>query len=130
MPNDQDDVIRLNIQLKGEVSDRFKRIKQLLGLENDTEVIRTLVSWYYNQHQKDLTGPPRSMWHLNLNDEGVLIWDPELHRAVQINFNPKGIICADCEEDDCKHIQFALSKHDIQQTIRKKRQEGWRLPEV
>lgn len=130
MPNKTDDTVRLNIQLKGEMADRFIRIKRFLGLENDTEAIRTMISWYYNLNQKELIGPPKSMWHMNLNDQGVLIWDPDTRQAVQILFSPKGIRCAVDGEDNCKHIQFALTKPDIQTVIQKRRKEGWRLPDV
>lgn len=121
---------KLNVHLKGEVADKFKRIKTFLGLEQDTEVIRTLITWYYNEHQTELTGPPKSMWHVNLNLEGVLIWDPDIHEAVQIRFSPKGICCVYDENDRCRHIQFALSKPDIQDVIRQRRKEGWNLPDV
>lgn len=130
MPNKTEDVVRLNIQLKGEMADRFIRIKRFLGLENDTEAIRTMISWYYNQNQKELIGPPKSMWHMNLNDQGVLVWDPDIREAVQILFSPKGIRCAVDGEDGCKHILFALTKPDIQQVIRARKKEGWRLPDV
>jgi hypothetical protein len=130
MPNKTNDTVRLNIQLKGEMADRFIRIKRFLGLENDTEAIRTMISWYYNQNQKELIGPPKSMWHMNLNDAGVLIWDPDIRQAVQILFSPKGIRCAVDGADSCKHIQFALTKPDIQQVIRARKKEGWKLPDV
>lgn len=125
-----DSTVRLNILLKGELADRFTRIKRFLGLENDTEAIRSIISWYYRQYEKELSGPPKNMWHLNLNDQGVLIWDPDLHKAIQIIFSRKGIECQHDHKDDCKHIQFALTKEDIQEVIREKRKEGWELPKV
>jgi hypothetical protein len=128
MSKEQDKTEKLNVILKGEAADRFKRIKTFLGLEQDTEVIRTLIAWYYNQHQNELTGPPKTMWHVNLNDDGVLIWDPDLGKAVQVDFKRTGILCAHDQKDDCKHIQFALSKREIQDVIRKRRKEGWKLP--
>ncbi len=121
---------KLNVHLKGEVADKFKRIKSHLGLEQDTEVIRNLITWYYNQNEKDLIGPPKTMWHLNLNDKGVLIYDPFIREAVQVCFSPKGIECQYDEKDDCKHIQFALSKEDIREVVRQKRKQGWKLPDV
>ena len=122
--------LRLNIRLKGRIVDKFKRIKTYLGLENDTEVIRTLITWFYKENEKDLTGPPKSMWHLNLNEDGVIIWDPDIGRGAQIYFKPQGIFCEVCKSDNCKHIQFALSKNDIREVIRKRRKEGWKLPDV
>lgn len=121
---------KLNVHLKGEVADRFRRIKNLLGLEQDTEVIRALITWYYNEHREELSGPPKSMWHLNLNADGVLVWDPDIHKAIQIKFTPKGICCTFDESEKCKHIQFAISKTDIQDVIRQRKKEGWKLPDV
>jgi hypothetical protein len=45
MPIEIDKAEKLNVQLKGEVADKFKRIKTFLGLEQDTEVIRSLITW-------------------------------------------------------------------------------------
>lgn len=130
MSKEKDNAEKLNVILKGDNAEKFKRIKSFLGLEQDTEVVRVLISWYYNQHQGELTGPPKSMFHINLNTSGVLIWDPGLQKAVQISFKPTGMLCEQDQSDDCKHVQFALSKKDIQEVIRKRRKEGWKLPDV
>jgi hypothetical protein len=116
--------------LRGDVAEKFSRIKDFLGLEQDTEAIRSLITWYYSQHEKELSGPPKTMWHINLNLEGVLVWDPIAHQAVQIKFSPKGITCVYDDSSERKHIQFALSKPDIQEVIRQRRKEGWKLPDV
>lgn len=130
MSHEMENIEKLNVRLTGRVADKFKRIKTYLHLENDTEVVRSLIAWYFREYESDLTGPPKTMWHLNLDENGVLIWDPDLHRGVEIFFNPKGILCEECESDSCKHIQFALSQPDIQDVVRKRRREGWKLPEV
>jgi hypothetical protein len=122
-----DNTEKLNVILKGNNADKFKRIKTFLGLEQDTEVIRILISWYYNQHQDELTGPPKNLFHINLNDNGVWIWDPEIQKAVQISFKPTGILCEEDQSENCKHVRFAQSKKDIQEVIRKRRKEGWKL---
>ena len=55
MSKKMEDVEKLNVHLKGDVTDKFRRIKLFLGLEQDTEVIRALITWYYNQHEKHYT---------------------------------------------------------------------------
>lgn len=105
---------KLNVTLEGESADKFRRIKAYLELKNDTEVIRTLIRLFYQQYEKELLGPPKTMWHMNLNEWGVLVWDPDLGEAPQIHFKPEGIICEHCEVDNCKHVTFALSKEDVQ----------------
>ena len=125
-----DNTQKLNVHLKGEVADKFSRIKKLLGLEQDTEVIRTLITWYYNMFKDEMQGPPKTMWHINLNSEGVLIWDPDLHKAIQLSFTPEGILCQEDKSGNCRHIHFALSKPDIREVIRQRKKEGWNLPEI
>ena len=110
---------KLNVQLKGTVADKFKRIKTYLGLENDTEVVRSLITWYYNEHNKDLAGPPRTMWHLNLSENSVLIWDPDIHKAVDVYFTDHEVKCGYCESRSCKHVQFALAQKDVKEAIEK-----------
>lgn len=101
-----------------------------MNLENDTEVIRTLIRLYYEENEKQLKGPPKLMWELNLSNDGVWIWDPELQRAVDIFFNREGIKCDECNLDNCKHIIFALAQEEIKKVVRKRKSEGWKLPEV
>lgn len=130
MSNKIEKTEKLNVHLKGELADKFKRIKTHLGLENDTEVIRSLITWYYYQHEKELIGPPKTMWKINANDKGVLVWDPELQAAVQIYFKQDRIVCEKCLKSDCKHIQWVVAQEDVQEIIRRKRREGWNLPEI
>jgi hypothetical protein len=125
-----DNIFRLNILLKGESANRFTQIMRFLGLENDTEAIRTIINWYYRQYENELCAPPKSMWHLNLESNGVLIWDPDVRKAVQVSFGQHGIFCQYDNSDYCRHIKFAISKPDIQDVIRKHRKEGWKLPDV
>jgi hypothetical protein len=40
-------VVRLNVNLQNESAKKFQEIKQKLGLHQNTEVIRTLVNFYF-----------------------------------------------------------------------------------
>ena len=60
----------------------------------------------------------------------LLIWDPDSQLAVKVLFGPEGILCEEDESDSCKHVHFALSQTDVQEVIRKRRREGWDLPQV
>ena len=68
--------------------------------------------------------------HENLNEDGVRIHDRIIKQYVDIAFKPQGIKCGYCGTNDCYHIQFALSVPEIQAVIRKKRAEGWELPNL
>ena len=45
---------KLNIILKDATATKFKRIKQALGLESNTETIRMIINWYYEQHREEI----------------------------------------------------------------------------
>lgn len=68
--------------------------------------------------------------HFNLDEGGVKIRDRSIGVVVDISFKPKGILCSHCGDGLCRHVQFALTVPAIQATIRKRRSEGWVLPEV
>jgi hypothetical protein len=50
--------------------------------------------------------------------------------VLDIHFEPKGILCAHCQKNSCRHINFALTVPSIQKVITAKRREGWKLPAI
>jgi hypothetical protein len=67
---------------------------------------------------------------LNHDMNGVKVLDRKSQRIADIYFKPEGIWCDLCETETCEHVDFALSQRDVQNIIRKRRKEGWKLPEV
>ena len=67
---------------------------------------------------------------LNADENGTKVIDRELHAIAQIYLKPESIWCDVCERHDCVHIRYALNDTEIQKIIRKRRREGWKLPEV
>ena len=68
--------------------------------------------------------------HFNLDERGVRVVDRKLNRIVDVVFKPEGIMCAHCNEDACAHVKFVLSVPTVQVVVRRKRKDGWDLPEV
>jgi Arc/MetJ-type ribon-helix-helix transcriptional regulator len=68
--------------------------------------------------------------HFNINDEGVRITDRKIGMIADIYFKPQGIFCDLDKSNNCEHIDFALKSPEIQDIIRKKIKEGWKLPDV
>ncbi|MCW4047335.1 MAG: ribbon-helix-helix domain-containing protein [Candidatus Bathyarchaeota archaeon] len=74
--------------------------------------------------------------HFNISENGVRILDRSLKngtsrgRIIDVYFKPKGIWCENCQADNCRHIQFALTVPKIREITEKKRVEGWKLPET
>jgi hypothetical protein len=48
------DRLKIYVRLDGEMSERFSRIKEHLGLKNNTEVLRRLITLYWRAHQEEL----------------------------------------------------------------------------
>ena len=71
--------------------------------------------------------------HFNLDEldeRGVKVLDYRLNRIVDVIVRPEGIMCAYCESSDCVHVKHLLTVPSIQDVIRKRRKDGWDLPEV
>jgi hypothetical protein len=67
---------------------------------------------------------------INHDEKGVKVFDLQLRRVADVYFKPEGIWCDLCKEKSCEHIDFAVAQDDVQVIIRRKRKEGWKLPEV
>lgn len=71
--------------------------------------------------------------HFNLDEideHGVKVLDYQLNRIVDVFVKPEGIRCAYCDANDCVHVQHLLTVPSIKDVIRKRRKDGWDLPEV
>ncbi|RLI44726.1 hypothetical protein DRO69_06750 [Candidatus Bathyarchaeota archaeon] len=110
---------KLNVRLDRELEEKFFQIKKFFGVENETEVVRSLINWFWREHEKELQ--PK-FEHFNVNENGVLIVDREQDRIFQVYFHPEGIEC-ECGTPNCKHKEFALSLPKVQQILREK---GWK----
>jgi len=62
MSTDDREIITLRVNLKGEVMERFLKLKEAYGIENDTELVRILVSQYYKRLEQG--GPQDAMEEL------------------------------------------------------------------
>jgi hypothetical protein len=71
---------------------------------------------------------------INGDSTGVSVYDREMKddKVIHISVKPNGIQCDFHQRNDCEHVKYALSLPDVQEMIRKRRKEGWKidLPEV
>jgi len=107
---------KVYLRLHGELKDRFLEIKDLLGLENDTEVCRSIINDYWIRNRDKFQPKLR---HFHINPDGVLILDPEIDSLVQVHVKPDSIECAHCKLNNCKHTVFALSLPEVQKLLQK-----------
>lgn len=108
-----EDELKIYLRLQGEVRDIFSLIKKDLGIKNNTEVLRSLINYYYKQNKTRIP----LLEYFNLTQEGVTILDRNLKRTVQIHFKPE-IRCEHCKTSGCSHIRFALGQPEIQEVIK------------
>lgn len=66
---------------------------------------------------------------INGDATGVLIYDRELKdsKGVHISIRPSGIMCDFHQTNCCEHVKYALGLSDVQEMIRKRKKEGWKL---
>lgn len=91
------------------------------------EAIRSFLPKYGIQIPEEAY--PRIM-RINANDQGATLWDNKLRKEVNIIFAPSGIRCSFHETDNCEHVNFALKESDVIATVKKRRKEGWKLPDI
>jgi len=113
---------KVYLRLHGELKDRFLMIKDYLGLENDTEVCRSIINDYWMKNQDNFQAKPK-LKHFHMNPDGLLVLDPEIDRLVQVYLKPDSIKCGYCNLSNCKHTEFALSLPEVKKLLEKK---GWK----
>ena len=102
------------------------------GYKSRSEIVKEALRDFFATHKLEAsTSPLPRFERINGDANGVLIFDRELkgNKAVHVTFKPTGIRCDYHETDKCEHIEYALGLADVQELIRKKRKEGWKLPD-
>ena len=115
----------VTLKIPKELADEIDSLIGKKGFRSRAELTKEALRRFLLDYPKHPT-----LEHFNLNEDGVRILDRVLHLIVDIAFKPKGIWCDYCQTNNCRHIDFALTVPDIQAVIRKKRGEGWKLPDV
>ena len=66
---------------------------------------------------------------INGDATGATIYDREGKdtKAFHISVKPTGIMCDRDETNDCEHVKYALGLRDVQEMIKKRRREGWKI---
>jgi hypothetical protein len=116
----KEEPIRIALNLEGDMAKRFQAVKKKWGLEANTDVIRMLITQYYDQLPREKP----TLEHFNLNENGVQVLDRDLDRLVQVYFKPDKVVCEVDGEERCRHVDFALDLPEVQEIIRKK---GWKI---
>jgi Arc/MetJ-type ribon-helix-helix transcriptional regulator len=113
-------------------NDLVKEMDTLIGVrgfKSRAEIVKEAVREILAKYQKEIPALPR-FEQINSDEHGTKILDRQLHEVVQIYIKPSGIKCGFHQTDDCEHIDYALKQKNIQNLIRLKKKENWKLPDI
>jgi hypothetical protein len=118
----------IRLDLTGNDAKKLRYIKEKRGMTMNTQLTRTLIQEEFTRLGGQMT--EARLEHINADENGVKIHDRELHNIVQVYFQPSGVRCGYDGTFSCIHIDFALLQPEVREIIRKRRKEGWKLPDV
>jgi hypothetical protein len=128
--NDKEEDGYTTVRIPKELSDEIEKLVGKKGFRSKAEIVKVAIRDFLNHyHVAEIQMLPR-FEPFNHDTNGVKILDRQAHRIADIYFRRDGIWCDLDKTNMCEHIHFALSEPDVQEIIRKKRKEGWKLPEV
>ena len=115
------------IKLPNDIVVEMDKLLGKHGFKSRSEIIKDALRELLSQYK--MAEMPR-FEHYNIDADGARITDRKLHMIADLYFKPEGIFCDLDKSNDCEHIDFALTVPAIQEVIRKKIKEGWKLPDV
>jgi len=120
-----------NISVKTELAETIEKFVR----ENPNYGYRSIAQFMEDAARKRLEelralGVPPRFGSFNKGPDGVRITDNRLGKIADIYFKPKGVWCDLDKARTCEHIEYALTLPDVQEFIRRRRKEGWKLPDV
>jgi hypothetical protein len=120
--------IRLKLDDEPRLMEMFEKIKGKIGIQSNVDLVRMLINEKFDALGLKVSLP--RFEKINNDEDGVKILDRHLADDVQVYIKPTGIICGYDKSEDCDHIQYALSFPEVRQLIKKRRKQGWKLPNV
>jgi len=118
----------VTIKIPKELVDEIDKIIGTHGFRSRGEFAKEAIRKLLDHYKSSLSLPRFEI--LNHDENGVKVIDRQLGRVVDVYIKPVGIKCLECNSSDCVHVNYVLEQPDIQKLIRKKRAEGWKLPDV
>jgi len=125
MPEDD----HVTVKIPKDLTQEMDKLKGRYGFRSRGEIAKEAIRRLINYYEEKEPILPR-FEQINCDIDGVKILDRQLRHVADVHFKPEGIFCKLCEKDACEHIDFALSQSDVQELVRKKHREGWKLPDI
>jgi len=117
------------VRLPEDLTDEMDRLIGKHGFRSRAEIAKEAIRDLLKKYP--LPPPqPQGLGRINGDATGVRLYDPKIegNKAVHVSVRDnKGVICDYHETNNCEHVKFALTLSDVQEMIRKRRKEGWRI---
>lgn len=119
------------ISIKGELAEdaeEFIKDHPRLGFRTLTQFVEDATRRRLEDLRVQIRTLPR-FDRVNGDEEGVRIYDRELKddKVVHISIRPNGVRCDFHQSGSCEHVKYALTLPDVQEMIRRRRKEGWKI---
>lgn len=104
----------------------FIRAHPELGYRSIAQFLEDSSRRRLEQLKAEIKPLPR-MEQVNTDENGVKIFDRQLHEVIQVYFKPNGVRCGYHQSNSCEHVEFAFKQPDVRRIIDKKIKEGWKI---
>ncbi|MCL2643422.1 MAG: ribbon-helix-helix domain-containing protein [Candidatus Bathyarchaeota archaeon] len=100
------------------------------GFTSRSEIAKQAIREYIDKHRPATQTQLPRYERINADSTGIKIFDRTLegNKLVHVSISPIGIYCDHCETETCEHVKYALTQTDVQDIIKQKKKEGWKLP--
>lgn len=112
-----------------EAAEDFIKEHPRLGFRSLTAFVEDATRRRLDELKSQMKEPPR-FEQVNLDENGTKVLDRQIKEVVQIYIKPSGIQCGLDQVSDCEHVCFALTLNNVKEAVRKRKREGWKLPDV
>jgi Arc/MetJ-type ribon-helix-helix transcriptional regulator len=126
MPKTKSKSPHVTVKLPIELTNEIDNLVGQHGFKSRAEVVKEAT-----RKLLDFYGITRSLprfERVNSDEKGAKIFDRKIGEVVQVYIRPEGIRYSLDETDNCEHIEYILSLKDVQETVKKRKREGWQLP--
>jgi Arc/MetJ-type ribon-helix-helix transcriptional regulator len=119
----EDDYV--TVKIPKELSEEADKLIGKKGFRSKAEIVQEAL-----RELLDHYGADKHFQMLHRTSDGVKVRDIRLGQVADIKITPEGIYCPICDGSNCEHIRFALDQPDVKNLIRRKKKEGWKLPDA
>jgi hypothetical protein len=118
-----------NVSIKTEFANRIEQFideRPELGYRSIAQFLEDSA----RRRLETLASEPPRFEQINHDENGVKVFDRQQRQLAEISFKREGVFCGLCENESCEHVAFALRIPDLQAILKKKRKDGWKIPEA